>query len=93
MSSPPTPGAFALDGEAGGAAFTTPRGAVESHPELVEPYLGTVVADGEKFAAANAAHWRDGVLLHVPAGVEVEAPLRSILELTDERARPSTTAC
>ncbi len=77
------PGAFALDGDAGGAVFTSLAGAVESHPELVEPYLGTVVPAGEKFSSANAAHWRDGVLLHVPAGVTVEAPLRSILELTE----------
>jgi Fe-S cluster assembly protein SufD len=77
------PGAFALDGDAGGAVFTSLARAVESHPELVEPYLGTVVPAGEKFSAANAAHWRDGVLLHVPAGVAVEAPLRSILELTE----------
>jgi Fe-S cluster assembly protein SufD len=77
------PGALALEGDAGGAVFTSLARAVESHPELVEPYLGTVVPAGEKFSAANAAHWRDGVLLHVPAGVAVEAPLRSILELTE----------
>jgi Fe-S cluster assembly protein SufD len=79
----PHPGALALDGDAGGAVFTSLARAVESHPELVEPYLGTVVPAGEKFSAANAAHWRDGVLLHVPAGVAVEAPLRSIVELTE----------
>jgi Fe-S cluster assembly protein SufD len=77
------PGALALDGDAGGAVFSSLARAVELHPELVEPYLGTVVPAGEKFSAANAAHWRDGVLLHVPAGVAVEAPLRSILELTE----------
>jgi Fe-S cluster assembly protein SufD len=77
------PGALALDGDAGGAVFTSLARAVESHPELVEPYLGTVVPAGEKFSAANAAHWHDGVLLHVPAGVSVEAPLRSIVELTE----------
>jgi Fe-S cluster assembly protein SufD len=77
------PGTLALDGDAGGAVFSSLARAVESHPELVEPYLGTVVPAGEKFSAANAAHWRDGVLLHVPAGVTVEAPLRSILELSE----------
>jgi Fe-S cluster assembly protein SufD len=80
----PHPGSLALEGESGGAVFTTLAAAVDAHPQLVERYLGTVVSDGEKFAAANAARWHDGVLLHVPAGVSVEAPLRSMLELTDE---------
>jgi len=78
------PGTFALDGEPGGAVFTTLAQAVESDPELVERYLGTVVPENEKFSAANAARWHDGVLLHVPAGVTVEAPLRALVELTDE---------
>ncbi len=78
------PGALALDGEAGGATFVRLTDAVDSHAEILERHLGSVVADGEKFSAANAARWSDGVLLHVPAGVEVEAPLRSVLELVDE---------
>jgi len=81
---PAHPGTLELDGEAGGAVFTTLARAVETHPQLVERYLGTVVPAGEKFAAANAALWRDGVLVHVPAGVSVEAPLRSVVELTEE---------
>jgi Fe-S cluster assembly protein SufD len=55
-------------------------------PELVEPYYGTVVAGEEKFAAGNAAAWTDGVLLHVPAGVEVTVPLRATIELPAEGA-------
>ena len=78
------PGSLALDGDAGGAVFTTMAQAIESHPELVERYLGTVVPENEKFSAANAARWHDGVLVHVPAGVSVEAPLRSVVELTEE---------
>ncbi len=78
------PGSLALDGDAGGAVFTTMTQAIESHPELVERYLGTVVPENEKFSAANAARWHDGVLVHVPAGVSVEAPLRSVVELTEE---------
>lgn len=81
---PAHPGSLELDGDGGGAVFTTLARAVEAQPELVEPYLGSVVPDGEKFAAANAAHWHDGVLLYVPAGVSVEAPLRSVVELTEE---------
>jgi Fe-S cluster assembly protein SufD len=78
------PGALALDGEAGGATFVRLTDAVDSHAEILERHLGSVVSDGEKFSAANAARWSDGVLLHVPAGLEVEAPLRSVLELVDD---------
>jgi Fe-S cluster assembly protein SufD len=80
---PVHPGSLTLDGDAGGAVFTTLAEAVETHPGVVERYLGTVVPDGEKFAAANAAGWHGGVLLHVPAGVSVEAPLRAAVELTE----------
>jgi Fe-S cluster assembly protein SufD len=76
--------AVELDGAAGGAVFTSLAAAVDSHPDLLEQHLGSVVSDGEKFAAANAARWSDGVLLHVPAGVSVEVPLRAAVELAEE---------
>jgi Fe-S cluster assembly protein SufD len=80
----PETAAVELDGSAGGAVFTSLAGAVDSHPDLLKRYLGSVVADGEKFAAANAARWSDGVLLHVPAGVSVDVPLRAAVELAEE---------
>jgi Fe-S cluster assembly protein SufD len=64
-----------------GVVFTSLAEAVADRPELVERHYGTVVSDDEKFAAGNAAEWADGVLLHVPAGVEVEVPLRATIEL------------
>jgi Fe-S cluster assembly protein SufD len=74
-----------LEGDAPApATFMHLSQAVAEQPALVEPYLGTVVSDGEKFAAANAAHWVDGVLLHVPAGVEIEAPLRAIIDVSGD---------
>ena len=76
--------AVELDGDAGGAVFTSLARAVDSHPELLERHLGSVVPEGEKFAAANAARWSDGVLLHVPAGVSVDVPLRAAVELGEE---------
>ena len=39
------------------------------------PLLGTLVGGDEKFAAHNAALWEHGLLVHVPAGVELERPL------------------
>jgi Fe-S cluster assembly protein SufD len=37
--------------------------------------LGTLVGADEKFAAHNAAEWKHGLLVRVPAGVEVAQPL------------------
>src|SRR5215216_5269813 len=42
----------------------------EHHPRLHE-----LVGYDEKFAAHNAAMWRNGLLVHVPAGVELDEPL------------------
>jgi Fe-S cluster assembly protein SufD len=42
----------------------------ESHPRL-----GELVGADEKFAAHNAAVWKHGLLVEVPAGVELEQPL------------------
>ena len=67
-----------------GVTFTTLGRAVGEHADLLERLLGSVVPDSEKFAAGNAARWRDGVLLHVPAGVHVESPLRAVLDAPDD---------
>jgi len=42
----------------------------DSHPRL-----GELVGADEKFAAHNAALWEQGLLVHVPKGVELEQPL------------------
>jgi Fe-S cluster assembly protein SufD len=50
--------------------------AVERHPELVEPYLGTIVAgDQDLFTASNDASWTGGAFVYVPRGVKVDAPI------------------
>jgi Fe-S cluster assembly protein SufD len=50
--------------------------AVERYPELVEPYLGTIVAgDQDVFTADNDAAWTGGAFVYVPRGVRVEAPI------------------
>jgi Fe-S cluster assembly protein SufD len=50
--------------------------AVERHPELVEPYLGTIVAgDQDLFTAANDAGWTGGAFVYVPRGVRVDIPI------------------
>jgi Fe-S cluster assembly protein SufD len=50
--------------------------AVERHPELVEPHLGTIVAgDQDLFTASNDAEWSGGAFVYVPRGVRVDAPI------------------
>ena len=79
------PGMLTIEGDsAGGVTFGSLARIIAERPELVEPHLGSVVPGDEKFSAGNAARWTEGVLLHVPAGVDVEAPLRAALELTAE---------
>jgi Fe-S cluster assembly protein SufD len=60
--------------------------AVDSHPELVEGRLGALVPGDDPFVARNEAGWRDGVLIHVPAGVRVAEPIRVELPLDEEGA-------
>jgi Fe-S cluster assembly protein SufD len=80
IASPPT----MLELEVAGAA-NVGEGAIEivSAPEGVrfEPLpedhelLYSLVGWDEKFAAHNAALWRNGLLVHVPQDVELERPL------------------
>ena len=50
--------------------------ALERHPELVKPHLGTVVSETEDvFTSLNASSWKGGAFVWVPRGVKVEAPL------------------
>jgi Fe-S cluster assembly protein SufD len=65
--------------EKAGVSFFTWQQAAQSNPEFFQEYLGEVVADDEgKFAALTSALMRDGIVVHVPEGVEVDIPLHSI---------------
>jgi len=59
-----------------GATVVSLAEAAESHPELVEGRLGALAPADDPFVARNDAAWSDGVLVHVPAGVRVEQPIR-----------------
>ncbi|MCS6803260.1 MAG: Fe-S cluster assembly protein SufD [Chloroflexota bacterium] len=62
-----------------GVIFTSLDAAVRDYPDLVEPFLGTIVRPEDGiFAALNTAFWSGGVFLYVPAGVEVALPLRAL---------------
>jgi Fe-S cluster assembly protein SufD len=58
-----------------GVVVSTLGEAIAGHPDLVEPHLGALVLDRDKFAAQNTASWRGGLFVHVPAGVVVEQPI------------------
>jgi Fe-S cluster assembly protein SufD len=51
------------------------RAALERHPELVEPHLGTLVPGADLFTLTNESEWEGGAFVYVPAGVHVENPI------------------
>ena len=61
--------------EAEGATVLPLAAALESHDELLRERLGALVPIEDPFVARNEATWRDGVLVHVPAGVRVTEPI------------------
>lgn len=63
-----------------GVVFLDWATAMRTEAEKVRSALGTIVSDTEgKFAALAGSLAGDGVVLIVPPGVEVEAPLHSVL--------------
>jgi Fe-S cluster assembly protein SufD len=63
-----------------GVIFTDLKTAEQKHPELIARMLGkTVNVEEGKFAALAGAFAQNGVVLYVPKGVTVEAPLHSVL--------------
>jgi Fe-S cluster assembly protein SufD len=59
-----------------GATVLPLSDALSSHPQLLEEQLGGLVPVEDPFVARNEANWRDGVLVHVPAGVKLSEPVR-----------------
>jgi Fe-S cluster assembly protein SufD len=63
-----------------GLVFTDLRTAEAKYPELLDRMAGkTVNAEEGKFAALAASLAQNGVVLYVPKGMTVEAPLHSVL--------------
>lgn len=63
--------------------------ALAEHRELVEPLLGACVPEDDAMAALNQAFLMDGVVLHVPAGVVVEAAVQVLHVSTGGQSRAS----
>jgi Fe-S cluster assembly protein SufD len=59
-----------------GATVVSLAEAVETHGELLERALGSLVPVEDPFVARNEADWRDGVLVYVPRGVKLTEPVR-----------------
>ena len=68
-----------------GVILSSLHEAVDQYEKLLEEHLATEAVPPEegKFAALNAALWADGVFLHVPKGVRLEAPVRVTRWLTE----------
>lgn len=66
-----------------GVIFTSLAQAAQTHPDLVQKYLGSeaVPPSNGKFAALNSALWQGGVFLYLPKNVEVEHPFQAALIL------------
>jgi Fe-S cluster assembly protein SufD len=63
--------------EGGDGATVIPLSdALNSHSQLLEEQLGSLVPVEDPFVARNEAGWRDGVLVHVPRNVVVNDPIR-----------------
>jgi len=59
-----------------GATVLPLSDALNSHSQLLEEQLGSLVPAEDFFVARNEAGWQDGVLVHVPRGVKVADPIR-----------------
>ncbi len=67
-----------------GVIFCSMDEAVREHPDLVRQYLPAEfpASSMAKFDALQAAFWRGGNFVFVPAGLELEMPLHSFLWMT-----------
>src|SRR5216117_3572990 len=65
-----------------GIVFCSFGEAVQTHPDLVEKYLGTVVPHSDNFfAALNAAVFSDGSFCYVPKGVKCPMELSTYFRI------------
>jgi Fe-S cluster assembly protein SufD len=63
-----------------GVIFTDLKTAEQKHPELLARMMGkTVNVEEGKFSALAGAFAQNGIVLYVPKGVTVDAPLHSVL--------------
>jgi len=65
-----------------GVIFCSFSEAVQTHPELIREYLGTVVPPGDNFyAALNSAVFSDGSFVYIPKGVRCPMELSTYFRI------------
>ncbi len=65
-----------------GIVFCSISEAVQTHPELVQKYLGSVVPQGDNFyAALNSAVFTDGSFVYIPKGVKCPMELSTYFRI------------
>jgi Fe-S cluster assembly protein SufD len=69
-----------------GATVLSLAAALESHGQLLEERLGSLVPIEDPFVARNETGWREGVLIHVPRGVRLAEPIKIELRLDEDGA-------
>jgi Fe-S cluster assembly protein SufD len=69
-----------------GATVAPLADALASHEELLRGRLGSLVPIEDPFVARNEASWRDGILIHVPAGARLTGPIRVEASVDQEGA-------
>lgn len=73
-----------IEASAPAGAFAGSLAAAVADPTLsegVRERLGSIVTATEgRFQAANAAHWSDGVYVHLPRGTRLEAPVIATID-------------
>jgi len=49
--------------------------ALNDHPEKIKPHLANILQHQHGFDALNTAAWQSGMLIYLPAGVQVDTPI------------------
>lgn len=63
-----------------GVIFTDLNTAAEKHPDLLEKILGKIISPAEgKFAALTGAFAKNGVFVYIPADLQIDQTLHSLL--------------
>ncbi len=73
--------------EEAGVVLCSISEAIQTYPEIVEKYLGSVVPNGDNFfAALNSAVFSDGSFVYVPKGVECPMELSTYFRMNDKES-------
>ncbi|MCH8544202.1 MAG: Fe-S cluster assembly protein SufB [Alcanivorax sp.] len=69
-----------------GVIFCSISEAVHEYPELIKPYLGSVVPQGDNFyAALNSAVFSDGSFVYIPKGVRCPMELSTYFRINEAK--------